>query len=102
MKCFGLFLLPFILCSCGQHTQIHEDIKDINANIASLEKTLPENCKTAQIEKQIANIKARTQQVEIRYEAQVEVLTNEKIKWKTLFFCLSFVIMIYIAGRFIK
>lgn len=102
MKCFGLFSLLFILCSCGQSTQIHEDIVDINNTVVSLEKQLPAECKTPEINAKMEKIKAKTQQVEVVCNAQLEVANNEKVRWKTMFYALAIVMLVYFARRLVK
>ena len=102
MKCFGLFLLLFILCSCMQHTKIRQDIKQANDAIITLEKSLPDMCKTPEINAKIEMIRAKIQQVETRCETQIELLTSEKNRWRTMFYCMAIIVGLYIAKRLIK
>ena len=102
MRCFGSLLLLFILCSCGQSTQIHEDVTDINNTIVLLEKELPSGCKNQETITKIEKIKNKLQQVEIRCETQLDVSNNERLRWKAMFYALVAAIIAYIVGRTIK
>lgn len=101
MKCFGLFLLLFTLSSCGTVSPTHEAIKDAQNSVADFEKNLPEQCKTAEINARLDAIKTKIASVEVRCDAQVEVLKSEKTKWKTAFYALAAIVAVWIAKRLI-
>jgi hypothetical protein len=102
MKCFGLFLLLFILSSCATVSPMRDAVKDAQNSVVEFEKKLPEQCKSSEINARLDAIKTKIDGIKVLCEAQVEVLQSEKTKWKTAFFALAAIVAAWVAKRLIK
>ena len=98
-KCFGLFLVLFMLSSCGAQSVSHDIAQNaINATTA-LEQSLPAQCATENIKNQINGIKSQIKTISTACETEKRVIEQEKLRWKWSFFALLAAIGLYVARK---
>ena len=100
----GIFcLLVLLLAGCAKSEPVSSTIAD-NAvnNVTALEQALPAECKTDAIVTQLTVIKTEIRAVKKSCDAEKDVITKEKLKWKMSFWGLVCVIGLYISRRFLK
>lgn len=102
MKCFGLFLVCFTLCSCGTHTATNELVNAANNSVVALEKTLPGECATESVKTQIHAIKTQITAIESVCETEKESINKDKIKWQMAFWGLLVVVGAYLIKKVLK
>ena len=95
MKCFGLFLSLFMLCSCTNGYENHNAINAVNSSVDALEQSLPAQCKTDAINAQFKAIREQTATIERDCTTAIEKVDSERIKWKTAFFGLLLVLGVF-------
>lgn len=97
------FLLALLLVGCAREKPASNTIADnaINATTA-LEQQLPAECKTAAITTQLDVIKTEIKSVKTACEAEKDIITQDKIKWKLLFWILTGIIAAYILKKVTK
>ena len=97
------FLLALLLVGCAKNEPVSETIAD-NAVTATtaLEKTLTEECKTEAIKTQLMVIKTQIRAITNACETEKDAITQDKLKWKLLFWVLTGVITAYILKKITK
>lgn len=95
MKCFGVLFLCVMLCSCVNGSVTHDAIVNANKSIDALSASITPECKTAGVEKQIENIKKQVESIKPICQAEIDVVRADKIKWKTAFLSLLFVVVMF-------
>lgn len=99
MKWFGLLLLCFTLCSCGSGAGNHEAIDTVHTSVDALEQSLPKECKTAAINKQIESLHKQITVAETQCNNVIKEEKSNTIKWKTAFFGSLLVIGIWLLKK---
>ena len=102
MKCFRLLLLSLILCSCGMRTENHEAIDAVNNSVVALEQSLPKECKTQAIQTQIDGLHKQLAVAESVCNDAIRHEKSNTIKWKTAFYGLLLVMVVYLARKVLK
>lgn len=102
MRCCGLFLLCFILCSCGGHSATNDAVESTTNSVVALEKSLPKECATESINAQITAIKTQINTIGSVCEMEKAEIRKEKVKWQTAFWGLLVVIAAYIIKKVLK
>lgn len=102
MRCCGLFLLCFILCSCGGQSTTSEIVDSTTNSVIALEKSLPKECATKSINAQITAIKTQINTIGSVCEVEKAEIRQEKIKWQTAFWGLLIAIAAYILKKVLK
>lgn len=102
MRCCGLFLLCFILCSCGGHTATNETVNAATNGVIALEKSLAKECLTDGVKTQITAIKTQIQTIGQVCEVEKDAIRHDKAKWQMAFFALLAVVGVYIAKKVLK
>lgn len=101
MKWFMLFCLSFTLCSCGTVSGTHEAIDAVNTSVVALQESLPKQCKTVAINKQIEAIQKELVVAENKCNDEVSKVKADKVKWMTAFWGLLFVICMFLLRKVI-
>lgn len=101
-KCFGLLLLSCILFSCTQATVTHDIVDGVNTQLAALEESLPNECKTKAIQLQIEGIQKQTDGFEKSCNLLVNKVRNEKVKWQTAFFGLLLIVALWFGRKLFR
>ena len=98
-----LALLVLSLVACGSATPVSETIADNAVNtVVAVEKTLPAECKTEAVTTQLTVVKSEIRSITNACQAEKDVITAEKLRWKLLFWTLTGVIAAYILKRITK
>lgn len=99
MKCCGVCLLCCILCSCTNGSATHDAIVNAKNSVDILNESINTECKTPAIEKQINNIKKQIDSIKPICENDIAVIRADKVKWKTAFFALLFVVLVFVSQK---
>lgn len=97
------FLLILLLAGCSKTQPVSDTIADnaITATTA-LEQQLPAECKTSGITTQFEVIKTEIRAAKNACQAEKDIITHDKLKWKYGFWALVAIIGIYIARKVMK
>lgn len=99
MRCGLLLLLFCMLSACGMRTASHNAITNATNSVDVLVESISTECKTPAIEKQIKNIKQQIESIKPICENDIAVERADKIKWKTAFFALLFVVLVFVSRK---
>lgn len=102
MRCFGLFLLLFMLSSCGTHTMSHNIADNTINQITALEQSIDEKCTTDAIKTQINVIKSQIKAINDACDTEKAELRAEKTKWQWAFWALFVIMAAYGFKKLIK
>lgn len=102
MRCFGLFLLLFVLSSCGTHTVSHNIADNTINQITALEQSINEKCATDSIKTQINVIKSQIKAINGACDTEKAEITAEKNKYKIAFWSLVVIIGLFVSRKIIK
>ena len=97
------FLLILLLAGCAKTEPVSETIADNAVNtVVAIEKTLPDECKTEAVTTQLTVVKSEIRSITSACEAEKNVITQDKLKWKISFWALIGVIIAYILKKITK
>ena len=99
MRCCILLFLCCILCSCGTGSGNHEAIDTVHTSVDALEQSLPKECKTTAINKQIESLHKQITVAESRCDDGISKEKSNTVKWKTAFFGLLIVVSVFVARK---
>ena len=99
MRWYGLLLALFMLSSCGTQSATHNAVENAKNSVTELENILPAECKPNYIKTQINTIRTQIDAIEERCVAENEKLTAEKVRWKTAFFSLLAVMVVWVISK---
>ena len=102
MRCFGLFFLCFILCSCGGRSTTNELAHSATNSVIALEKTLTAECATDGIKSQITAIKTQITAIDQACEMEKDQIRHDKIKWQTAFWGMFIVVTAFVLKKVVK
>lgn len=102
MRCFGLFFLCFILCSCGGQSTSGELANLATNSVIALEKTLPTECATDGIKAQITAIKTQITAIDQACEIEKDQIRHDKVKWQTAFWGLLAIVAFFGIKKVLK
>ena len=98
-----LALLVLSLIACSSTTPVSETIADNAVNtVVAVEKTLSDECKTEAVKTQLTVVKSEIRSITSACQAEKDVITQEKLRWKWSFWGLVLVIAAYIAKKILK
>lgn len=100
MKRFTILLTSAVLLSgCAQKTPVEQAFDSVGQSVATLEKTLPAECKTDAVMSKIAKLETETAKAQATCETKIQ---EYKIKYERVLGVLIFVILAFLAKIFIK
>lgn len=98
-----LALLVFSLVACSSTPQVSETIADNAVNtVVAVEKSLSAECKTEAVTTQLTVVKSEIRSITSACQAEKDVITQEKLRWKWSFWALVLVIAAYVARKITK
>lgn len=96
-------LLVFSLAACSTPQPVSENIAENAINgVVAVEKTLTDECKTEAVKAQLTVVKSEIRSITNACQAEKDVITQEKLKWKWSFWGLVLIIAAYIAKKILK
>ena len=99
MRCFGCFLLLFILCSCGMKSATDRVVDSAITTLDALEHSVPVECKTKAINEQFLAVKANIESIKATCDAEKKIIEQSNIKWKVAFFSLIIIIAVWVLRK---
>lgn len=98
-----LALLIISLVGCASEKPASDTIAD-NAITATtgLEQQLPSECKTAAVSTQFDVIRTEIRSTKAACQAEKDIITRDKLKWKISFWILAGVVMAYVLKKLTK
>ena len=98
-----LALLVLSLVACSSTPPVSETIADNAVNtVVAVEKSLSAECKTEAVTTQLTVVKSEIRSITSACQAEKDVITQEKLRWKWSFWALVLVIAAYIARKITK
>lgn len=98
-----LVVLVFMLCGCvKQSDSVETATEAAHQQIVAIKESLPKECQTKAIEKQLKAHDATVETIKTNCDTQKAQITSEKIRWKWSFLALSFLVLAYIAKKILK
>lgn len=97
-----LFMLICLLGCAHEPTTTELATNTAHQTIQTIRESLPDQCKTPAVTEQLKTADSAIDTVESACNTRIEVLTQEKLRWKWGFFGLIFMIGFYIAKKIIK
>lgn len=100
MKRFTILLtITVLLSGCTQKTPVEQAFDSIGQSVATLEKTLPKECKTDSVMAKIAELQTENAKAQATCETKIQ---DYKIKYERVLTLLIIIILAYFAKFFIK
>lgn len=81
-----LLTATFLLSGCFHSTPVDTAVENAHNSVVALEKSLTADCKTESTNAQLKAIKSSINEIKENCMARVQVLEEQKLKWKILFF----------------
>lgn len=98
-----IFLLILCLYGCvKQPDAVETATSAAHQQILAIKESLPKECQTKAIEKQLKAHDATVETIKTNCDIQKAQITSEKLRWKWSFFALALVIAAYIARKVLK
>lgn len=98
-----LALLVLSLVACSSTPPVSETIADNAVNtVVAVGKSLSAECKTEAVTTQLTVVKSEIRSITSACQAEKDVITQEKLRWKWSFWALVLVIAAYVARKIIK
>lgn len=98
-----LAILVLSLVACSNAQPVSDSIAENAINgVTAVENTLSAECKTEAVKTQLTVIKSEIRTITNACQAEKDVITQEKLRWKWSFWGLVLVIAAYIAKKILK
>lgn len=103
MRFAFLLILTISLSGCAQKPDpVETAVGAAHEQIAAISESLPAQCKTAAIKKQLKSADTSVDVVEYACNARTDAINAEKLRWKWAFISLLIIVLANIARKVIK
>ena len=93
----------FILTGCAKNADPVDTIADtVHQQIGAIQESLPPECKTAAIDKQLKAVDGTVDSIKAMCDTQKAALNSEKLRWQWAFFALVAGIGLYFVRKILK
>jgi hypothetical protein len=103
MKKTSISALGLVLSACAKEPTVSDTLTENAVNATTgLEQSLPTECKTDAILTQITVVKTEIRAISKACQAEKDVITRDKLKWKLAFWALTGVVIAYVLRKILK